>query len=181
LGLECWYSNKATLNNRHVFSAVIDSGCTHSSTNKFSDCDPSSVCRLTTPITLGGIAGGLQVFYVGRATWETIENCGNVTPFQDDVFINEDLPMRLLSPQAFLAHHKDGTRTGRLQDHFSIFRNRCEWHMRGRKLITLGFDQSYLPHLTLFTAGKAVTTLEALNATVHQSNQNLSPLKKLWL
>jgi len=50
-----------------------------------------------------------------------------------------------------------------------------------RKLITLGFDQSYLPRLTLFTAGKAVTTLEALNATVHQSNQNLSPLKKLWL
>jgi len=45
---------------------------------------------------------------------------------------------------------------------------------RGRKLITLGFDQSYLPRLTLFTAGKAVTALEALNARVHQSNQNLS-------
>jgi len=41
--------SQATLNNRHVFSAVIDSGCTHSSTNKFSDCDPSSIRRLTTP------------------------------------------------------------------------------------------------------------------------------------
>jgi len=80
-----------------------------------------------------------------------------------------------------LVHLKDGTRSGRLQDHFSVFRDRCEWHLRGRKLITLGFDQSYLPRLTLFTSGKAVTTLEALNAMVHDSNKNMSPLKKLWL
>ena len=173
--------SQATSNNRHVFSAVVDSGCTHSSTNKFSDCDPTTIRRLKTPMTLGGIAGGLQVNYVGRATWETIDDLGNVTPFPDDVFIHEDLPSRLLSPQAFLAHHKDGTRTGRLQDHFSIFRDRCEWHLRGRKLITLGFDQSYLPRLTLFTSGKAVSTLQALNTTVHDSNKNMSPLKKLWL
>jgi len=70
---------------------------------------------------LDGIAGGVQVEFVDTATWETLDDSGNIVPFVDQVFIHKDLPTHLLSPQAFLAHHKDGTRAGALEDHFRIY------------------------------------------------------------
>jgi len=133
----------ATANHKHIFSVIVDTGCTHSCTNTFSDVDPLSIRKLNPPMKLDGIAGGIQVEFVGAATWETLDNSGNIVPFVDQVFIHEDLPTRLLSPQAFLAHHKDGTGTGTLQDHFRIYGDRSEWHLRGKKLLTLGYDHSF--------------------------------------
>jgi len=86
----------------------------------------------------------------------------------------------LLSPQAFLAHHKDGTCAGALQDHFRIYRNRSEWHLCGKKLLTLGHDRSFLPRVTLFSKGEAIPTLKALSNVLHPSNQNLTPTQKIW-
>ena len=119
--------------------------------------------------------------YVGRALWETIDDYGNIIPFQDEVFINESIPYKLLSPQAFLAHHKDGTRTGKIDDHFRIYKDRSEWHLRGKKVLTLGYDQSFFPRITLFSQGKAVPTLKALTGSLDPSNKNLSMLQKAWL
>jgi len=49
---------------------------------------------------------------VVKSNWETFDDFGNLLPFDDDVFTNEDLPYKLLSPQSFLAHHKNRTKTG---------------------------------------------------------------------
>jgi len=109
-----------------------------------------------------------------------LDNCRNVIPFVDQVFIHESLPTRLLSPQAFLAHRKDGSKTGKIDDHFRIYRDRSEWHLRGKKLLTLGYDQSFLPHITLFSKGAAVPTLKALANVLRPENQNLTPTQKIW-
>jgi len=170
----------ATADHKHIFSAIVDTGCTHSCTNTFSDVDPLSIRKLNPPMKLDGIAGGVQVEFVGTVTWETLDDSGNIIPFVDQVFIHEDLPTRLLSPQAFLAHHKDGTRTGALPDHFRIYRDRSEWHLRGKKLLTLGYDRSFLPRITLFSKGEAIPTLKALSNVLHPSNQNLTPTQKIW-
>ena len=136
---------KAIGDHPHVFSAIIDSGCTHSTTNSFNHVVPESIRKLSKPLNVGGVGGDILVEYVGKSNWETFNDFGNLLPFNDDVFINEDLPYKLLSPQSFLAHHKNGTKTGRLEDHFQIYRNRSEWHLNGKKIITLGYDQSFLP------------------------------------
>jgi len=113
----------AAANDEHIFSAIVDTGCAHSCANSFSDANPLSIRKLNPPMKLDGIAGGVQVEFVGTAAWETLDGSGNIIPFEDQVFTHEDLPTRLLSPQAFLAHHKDGTRAGTLQDHFRIHRD----------------------------------------------------------
>jgi len=136
---------KAIGDHPHVFSAIIDSGCTHSTSNSFNHVVPESIRKLSKPLNVGGVGGDILVEYVGKSNWETFNDFGNLLPFNDDVFINEDLPYKLLSPQSFLAHHKNGTKTGRLEDHFQIYRNRSEWHLNGKKIITLGYDQSFLP------------------------------------
>jgi len=90
--------HQATEGHQHVFSAIIDSGCTHSTTNTFSDVDPTTIRKLSVPLNVGGINGDIKVEYIGRALWETIDDYGNIIPFQDDVFINESIPYKLLSP-----------------------------------------------------------------------------------
>jgi len=115
------FFSKATGNHPHVFSAIVDSRCTHSTTNSFTNVDPESIRRLSKPLNVGGIGGDILVEYTGKVKWEMFDDFGNIIPFHEDVFINEALPYKLLSPQAFLAHHKDGTKTGCLQDHFRIY------------------------------------------------------------
>ena len=61
-----------TNNNPHAFTCIVDSGCSHSATNQISDVDPASIRLLDKPIILEGIAGGLEIKYVGRAHWETL-------------------------------------------------------------------------------------------------------------
>jgi len=58
----------ATANHKHIFSAIVDTGCTHLCTNTFSDVDPLSIRKLNPPMKLNGIAGGVQVEFVGTAT-----------------------------------------------------------------------------------------------------------------
>jgi len=78
----------ATADHKHIFSAIVDTGCTHSCTNTFSDVDPLSIRKLNPPMKLDGISGGLQVEFVGTATWETLDDSGNIVPFIDQVFIH---------------------------------------------------------------------------------------------
>jgi len=51
----------ATADHKHIFSAIVDTGCTHSCTNTFSDVDPLSIRKLNPPVKLDGIAGSVQV------------------------------------------------------------------------------------------------------------------------
>ena len=167
--------------NNNVFSAIVDTGCSHSATNTFSDVDPQSIRKLDKPITLDGIAGGLIINYIGKANWETLDDLGNIVPFSENVLIHEELPNRLLSPQAFLGHNPDGSRAGHVSDHLRIYHDRSEWHLSGRKLLTMGYDRTFLPRLTLFSKGEAQTTLQALTSVLHSTNHNLSALQKVWL
>jgi len=139
------------------------------------------VRRLEQPINLQGIAGGLIIEYVGVAQWETLDKNGDIVQFEEQVLIHKDLLNRLLSPQAFLSRDRHGTPTGTTQSHCRIFHNQAESHKDGRHLLTMDFDSSFLPCLTLFKKSTAVHTLKGLNAVVHSSNSNLSEVKKLWL
>ena len=130
---------------------------------------------------LGGIAGGLEIEYIGTANWETLDDTGDVVSFHEQVLIHEDLPHRLLSPQAFLSHRANGDKFGDVDDHFRIYHNRAEWHMNGRRLLQMQFDSSFLPRITLFSKGKAVESLHAMTSVLHHSNRNLTPLQKVWM
>jgi hypothetical protein len=105
-----------TQHSPHVFTCIVDSGCSYSATNSFTDVDPGTIRKLKTPITLGGIAGSLAIEYVGRANWETLDDQGQVVNFSEDVLIHTDLPDRLLSPQSFLS------RQGKASSNASHFR-----------------------------------------------------------
>jgi hypothetical protein len=149
-----------------------------SATNSFLDGDPTSIRELSKPVVLGGIAGGLSIKYVGRATWETLDDAGNVVAFHEDVLIHPNLPDRLLSPQAFL--RQQNPRRGSC-DHFQVFHDRTEWHRNGSKLLTMEYDSSFLPRLILFSKGATIPTLKAFTSVLHSDNQNLTYLQKLWL
>ena len=69
-----------------------------------------------------------------------------------------------------------------MEDHFTIYRNRVEWHADGNHVLTIEYDSSFLPRLEMFPKGKAESTLKAFHASVlSKSNKNLLPLKKIWL
>jgi len=51
----------AMADHKHIFSAIVDTGCTHLYTNTFSDVDPLSIRKLNPPMKLDGITGGVQV------------------------------------------------------------------------------------------------------------------------
>jgi len=101
--------------------------------------------------------------------------------FQEQVLIHKDLPNRLLSPQAFLSRDRNGSAVGKVESHCQIYHNRAEWYKDGHHVLTMDFDTSFLPRLTLFKREKALSTLKSLNSVVHSSNANLSTAKKLWL
>ncbi len=53
--------------------------------------------------------------------------------------------------------------------------------MQGRRLLTLKFDQNYLPRITLFKKGTALPTLTSLNSILSPENKNLSTFQKRWM
>ena len=174
--------DEATAGSPHIFSAIVDSGCSYSATNCFSDVDPKSIRKLSEPIVLGGIAGSLEIHYIGTARWETLDDHGNILPFTEEVLIHPDLPNRLLSPQAFLAHKPSSSSSDEdLEEHFRIYNNRATWNEDGRRILTMKFDSCFLPRVTLFSQGQATTTLQAMNSLLDPSNQNLTALQKIWM
>ena len=71
----------ATGNSPHTFSAIADSGCSHSCTPCKDDFIPGTLQKLDQPMTLGGIAGSLQIEWQGMVHWETIDHFGNILTF----------------------------------------------------------------------------------------------------
>ena len=150
---------------------IADSCCSFTCTNNKDDFDPGSMTLLPKPLTLGGIAGGLEVKYQGNVHWETVDDDGNVLSLQTKAYLQEQLPCRLLSPQAFLTHSSQC-----LEDHFRVYFNWAELHQCGSKTLTIPFDKSFLPQLTLFHKGKARMHLEfakssLVRSTVFEDNQ----------
>ena len=93
--------------------AIADGGCSFICTNNKGDFCPGTIVELPKPLTLGGIASGLQVQYQATGCWEAVDGSGNVLPFQTKEYLQEQLPCCLLSPQAFLMHSSQ-----QLEDHF---------------------------------------------------------------
>jgi len=159
------------------FTAVVDTGCSITCTNSPHDFIPGTLRALARPITLGGIAGGLQVREQGLVHWEFINDFGVVEALETKAFLQEDLPCRLLSPQAFLRHSSQT-----VGDSFQFFHDRAELHLRNSRQLTFHYDSSFLPRITLFSRGTAASSLLALySSLVGDSNKNLTPQTKHWL
>ena len=175
------FSNSLADHSSVVVTGVVDSGASHGASNCFHDCDPASIRRLSKPISLDGIAGGIDIHFMGTAHFETLNLKGDVIPFQVDLLLSDKLPGLLISPQAFLSKNRSGESIGKLEDHFRIFHDRAEWHKDGAHLLTMGYDSSFLPRITLFRQGKAQPTLKALTSVLHSSNKNLTAYQKIWM
>jgi hypothetical protein len=83
------------------FPAIANSGCSLTCTNSKEDFLPGTIKELTKPI-IRGIAGGLEVRHHGIVSWETLDDFGNIVSLQTKAYLQEQLPCRLLSPQALL-------------------------------------------------------------------------------
>ena len=166
----------ATGGNENVFSAICDTGCSFSVTNNDQDIIPGTLQKLPEPIVLGGIAGNLKIEYRCRVHWDTVDDYGNVASLKPSAFYHPDIPNRLLSPQAFLTETSQN-----LDDHFRVFPDRTEWHKDGRRLCSMPYDNAFLPRITLFQKGTVQPTLQALQSVVSNSNQNLTPLQRIWM
>ena len=173
--------------NLPIHSAVIDSGASFTSINNKDLVAEGTMVRLEQPIMLDGIAGGITVEYKCDIKFDCIDKDGNSFPCQTEAYYHDQLPCMLLSPQAFLnTQHlqKLGQQDiqSLVEDHFTIYRNRVEWHAEGKHLLTVPYDQSFLPRMQLFPSGQAVSTLKAFHMSVlHGSNKNLTALQKIWL
>jgi GAG-pre-integrase domain len=173
--------------NLPIHSAVIDSGASFTSINNKALVAKGTMVRLEQPIMLDGIAGGITVEYKCDIKFECIDKDGNAFPCQTEAYYHDQLPCMLLSPQAFLSTQhlqKLGQRDVQslIEDHFTIYRNRVECHAERKHLLTVPYDQSFLPRMQLFPSGQAGSTLKAFHTSVlHESNKNLTPLQKVWL
>jgi len=112
-----------------VFSAIVDSRSSCSTTTTFNHVKPSSVHRLEKPIRLEGIAGGLLIERIEVAEWEMLDKNGDVVHFEEQVLVHKDLPNQPLSPQAFTSG--DGQKKGKVESRCCIFQNQAEWHKSG--------------------------------------------------
>jgi hypothetical protein len=56
-----------------------------------------------------------------------------------------------------------------------------EWHEQFKELLSIPYDTSFLPRMAFFRKGCAGTSLKGFFGSLHDSNKNLSLLKKLWL
>ena len=176
-----------------MLPAIADTGCSFTALNSFKFIDPKSIKRLARPIRMGGIAGGLEMQYVGVADFEVLLPTGDVHTFQEQCLINEDLPDSLFSPQAFLSHQAnkgkgildpdkflqlyedesdDNSSQQSNDEHFRIFHNRAEWHKDNKLLLTLNYDRCFLPRLTLHRKGTSLSTAKALNSALESKISN---------
>ena len=165
-----------TQDHPNVHSAILDSGASWTAINNPSLVVPGTLCKLDTPIALDGIAGGHLVEHTGEINMETLDRHGNPFQIRATVMVNEELPCILVSPQALLQETASS-----VDDHFRIYADRVEWHVDNDHLLNLEYDSSFLPRLPMFPAGQSEPTLKAFFSVFHQTNQNLSPWKKLWL
>lgn len=168
--------HQATNWSTHAFSAVMDSGCSESCTPFLEDFIPGSMYKLDHPVNLGGIAGNLPVTHAGIVNWETVDDFGQVMEFKHRAFYNPDLPGRLFSPQAFLHNYRKGK-----AEEFAVQGDQSVWRVNNQTRFSVKYDESFLPRLTLFHAGKATETLSALQSVIQGSNSNLTPLQKVWM
>ena len=175
------FSKTMSDNGSDVLTGIVDTGASHGASPNFSDCDPSSIRRLSQPIPLAGIAGGLEIHFAGTAYFETLNLKGDIIPFPVELLLHKDLPGLIISPQAFLAKTNSGETHGKLEDHFKVFHNRTEWHKDGAHTLTMGYDSSFLPRITLFRKGRADPTLKAMTSVLHSSNKNLTAYQKVWM
>ena len=122
-----------------------------------------------------------------KVAFETINHEGEVIPCETEAHYHEDLPCMLISPQAllqgqYLHQIKTASSMPVTEDHFSIFRNRVEWQANDKIVLSINYDNSFLPRLQLFSQGKSESTLQAFHYSVlHKSNKNLSAFQKVWL
>ena len=185
----------ATKHHPDIMSAIVDTGANHAIFNNCDHVDPLSIRKLSEPVMVGGIADGLPCWYVATTNCEVVNEDGNVIPIQEQVLINEQLPFPIFSPQAFMSHKANGgkgvlppsdfaqlkTDPDEVEEHFRVFHNRAEWHMQGRRILNIPFDENYLPRLALFRKGTALPALTALNSVLSPDNKNLSNFQKTWL
>ena len=57
-----------------------------------------------------------------------------------------------------------------MEDHFRVYVNRMEWYSDGQLVLTMPYDNSFLPRLMVFPAGKAEASMKALLNSLHNSN-----------
>ena len=176
LNAESFYHEAHELASDAIY-AVVDTGCSKSCSPFKEDFIPGTMRKLPHPTSLGGIAGDLKVEYEGDLCWETLNDKGDIIQFRSTGYLVPGLPSRLFSPQSFLSDSQ------RLEDHFRVWHDRTEWWMGNQKVMTMAYDSlTFLPRLTLFQDGTADKVLHAMAGIVsEETNQNLTPLSKLWL
>ena len=169
--------NDLTREAPNAFTAILDTGASWNAINDPKLCVPGSIRKLENPIVLDGIAGGLPITESGKIEVETLAKDGSIHSFTATAMINTSLPGILLCPQALVLSRAPPN----LHDHFSIYHDRMEWIEDGSTKVSIPYDSSFLPRLTLFKKGEADASLKAFHGTVHESNKNLTSQKKTWL
>ena len=144
---------QAAMHHSDIIYTITDTGASTSCTPDDRDFLPGTKRKLKTPIRIGGIAGDIVAEYEGTVSWEVLDINGNLLTFETTALLCPDLPCRLFSPQAFLSQSQN------LDDHFRVYGDRSEWHMYNQKLLSLPYDQSFLPsflpRMTMFRQGTA--------------------------
>ena len=159
------------------FPLIFDTGCSKTTTGFKTDFDPGSLKTLPTPLTMTGIAGGLQVKEIGIVSYDVQLPTAKIMTIKTEAYYMPHLKCRLFSPQSYqeFLNCPDAE--------FSCKLHGCKFTWRDGKHVNVPFDPvTFLP--TIRTYHNAISTAKTLglNGCVTQEvNQNLNTQQKLLL
>ena len=88
--------------------AMVDSGANAICMKSRTSLLPDSYEELATPITLGGIASGLEITGKGKTAFEFISTKGKKIRVIRDAYCTPGLPVDLVPPQRIMRNSEDG-------------------------------------------------------------------------
>ena len=159
------------------FTLVLDMGCSQAATPFHEDFVKGTLTKMTKPLMMSGIAGGLKVTHEGRVRYEMVTDKGELKTIETEAYLIPELTCRLVSPQDYVKS------LDRPNAHFATYGDRAllDWG-DGTKMMISYDDQTFLPVIRGYHDALNTASALALRGGVsEETNQNLTKAQRLLL
>jgi hypothetical protein len=159
------------------FVNIIDTGCSNGATGSEDDFVPESLKKLSEPVLMDGIAGGLVISQKGIIQCQIITATGKIRTLEYEAYLVPGLKCRLFSPQRFIAKQTSDSCK------YSVLKQHSELDFGDGDIVHIPYDKStFLPMLHCHKDAMSSANALALKGCVtDESNQNLSRAQKILL
>ena len=165
------------LNKTDSFPLIFDTGCSKTATGFRTDFDPGSLKPLDPPLTMTGIAGGLQVNEIGTVSYDVQMPDAEIVTIKTSAYYMPHLKCRLFSPQSYQQYMNCS------EAEFTCKLNGSKFTWANGNHITVPYDpMTFLPTIRAYKdAISTAVTLGLQGCVTEDTNQNLNAKQKLLL